>query len=271
MGKKIKVNIKVNKMSNSNTMYNSPNMQIHSVSDQLKTDQQPLGSQFKSYELNKAVNHYLLDPFQYSITKFQYYLPCGEATNQSTGVSSKDFKNDPGLIYKNINFEKLLPTFTSEKKSAKDLRAVDYHRFEANEGYFNPKEAVSNTDLWYYGANDIARKSPFKIAGKPLNVQEIKHIIFPEPERGGTNTQLLTRYSWSPVYSKKDEGDDLSWESSNDQSVNNNENCKFFNYNSRYSDAFDDSFNKVYSFDSNYCRNIGISSRTQGVMPYPEN
>ena len=256
-------------------MYNSPNMPVlrpNRVTDQLQPNQQPLGSQFKSYQLNQAVNYYLLDPFQYSVTKFDYKLPCGEqsSSQSSGGIDSSDFKNDPGLIYKNVDFEKILPTFTAEKKSAKDLRAGDYHRFEANEGYFNPKEAVNNTDLWYYGANDIARKSPFQIAGKPLNVQEVQHIIFPEPERGGLNTQLLTRYSWSPSYSKISEGDDMSWESKNDKNINNNTNCQFFNYNSRYLNAFDNSLENVYKFDSNYCRDIGISSRSQGVMPYPD-
>lgn len=255
-----------------NSLYNSPNMSIFTVSDQLKSDQQPLGAKFKSYELNKAVNYYTLDPFQYNITKFQYYLPGGEPTNKNTGIPSKDFKNDPGLVYKDINFEKLLPTFTGEKKSAKDLRALDYHRFEANNGYFNPKEAVNNTDLWYFGANDISNNSAFKIAGKQLNVQETKHIIFPEPERGGTNTQLLTKYSWAPHFSKKSQGDDISWESKNDTSTDKfvNTNCSFFNFNTRNYDAFNDSFDEVYSFDSNYCRNIGISSKSQGVMPYPD-
>jgi hypothetical protein len=45
------------------------------VEQQLVPNQQPLGTQFKSYELNKAVNYYLLDPFQYAITKFDYADP----------------------------------------------------------------------------------------------------------------------------------------------------------------------------------------------------
>ncbi len=45
------------------------------VEIQLNPNQPPLGTQFKSYELNKAINYYLLDPFQYSITKFNYANP----------------------------------------------------------------------------------------------------------------------------------------------------------------------------------------------------
>ena len=35
---------------------------------EVEENQPPLGTKFKSYELNKAVNYYTLDPFQYSIT-----------------------------------------------------------------------------------------------------------------------------------------------------------------------------------------------------------
>ena len=44
----------------------------YGVEEQLVPNQPPLGTQFKSYELNKAVNYYVLDPFQYAITKFNY-------------------------------------------------------------------------------------------------------------------------------------------------------------------------------------------------------
>ena len=48
----------------------SPNMTTTTVSQQLAEDQPPLGTQFKSYQLNQATNYYLLDPFQYSVTNF---------------------------------------------------------------------------------------------------------------------------------------------------------------------------------------------------------
>ena len=257
-------------------LFNSPNMPTPGpgkVSAQLNQNQQPLGSQFKSWELNQAVNYYLLDPFQYAITKFDFALPDGQRSAQpqpGVTVDQSDFKNDPGLVYKDVNFEKVLPAFTAQKKSANDFRAVDYHRFEANDGYFNPREALNNTDLWYYGSDKNARNSCIGTAGAALNLQEVEHIIFPEPERGGTNTQLLSRYSWPQTYSKKEQGDDLSWEAQNDQSINNNKNCEFFNWNSRYNN-YKTPFNSVYKFDSNYCREIGISSPSQGVMPYPKN
>jgi hypothetical protein len=44
---------------------NTQNFPPASVQNTLKEDQQPLGTQFRSYELNSAVNYYLLDPFQY--------------------------------------------------------------------------------------------------------------------------------------------------------------------------------------------------------------
>jgi hypothetical protein len=262
--------------TSNNINYNSPNFPPASVKNTLQEDQQPLGTQFRSYELNRAVNYYLLDPFQYSITKFDYNLPNGEPTNKrgDDSISSKDFKNDPGLIYRNVDFDTLLPTFTGVKKSANDLTAMDYHRFLANNGYFNPNEGTNNTDLWYYGADQI-RQSNDNVGGAPLNVQEVNHIIFPEPTRGGTNTQLLAKYSWT---SKLPQRDTTSWESINYTPVDNSQNCEFFNYNRGYTTSsdsfknqFNNSFDKVYSFDSNYLRGIGITPPNEGSMPYAPN
>lgn len=220
------------------------------VEQELIPDQPPLGSQFKSYELSKAPNYWVLDPFQYSITKFKYNNNAlGQTDNNSTGchvVDQSDFKNDPGLIYKNVNFEKLLPAYTSTKKSVNDFPAQSYHRFLANDGYFNPRESIDNTDLWYYGASNEFKNNG--ISGAQLNQQEVNHIIFPEAQRGGLNTSNLAKYSWNSV---------------------NNLDCQFFNYNSHYSNnQKNNNVDKVYSFDSNYCRNIGISSNEQGSMPY---
>jgi hypothetical protein len=227
------------------------------VQDQLYPNQQPLGSQFKSYELTEASNYWTLDPFQYSITKFRYNLP----GQQRNGIPSTDFKNDPGLIYKQVDFEKLLPAYTAEKKSVNDFPAQSYHRFNANEGYFNPNESNDNSDLWYYGANNIANTNG--IAGAALNLQEVNHIIFPEAQRGGLNTQSLAKYSWSPTIAK-DSSSIKSWEEENTIPVNNDSNCKFFNYNSNQDVPFD----KVYQYDSNYCRHIGINSPQNGSMPF---
>jgi len=233
-----------------------------SVSQQLQENQPPLGTQFKSYELNKASNYWTLDPFQYSITKFNYNLP-DKPKPEGVIIPSSTFTNDPGLVYKDVNFEKLLPSFTQTKRSVNDFPAQSYHRFEANEGYFNPQEGKDNSDLWYYGAAQNAQNSDAGIAGAPLNVQDVKHIIFPEAQRGGLNSQNLAKYSWSNY--KQTPND--SWESINSMNFNNNARCQFFNYNNN-------KFNNTsaYQFDSNYCRDIGISGKYEGSMPFnPQN
>ena len=214
-------------------------------------DQKPLGTQFKSYELTEAQNFWTLDPYQYSITKFSYKLP-GDIPNES---------GNEGLMYKNIDFEKLLPSFTGTKRSVNDFPAQSYHRFLANDGYFNPKESLDNSDLWYYGADQIARQTD-ALAGAPLNVQEINHIVFPEPQRGGLDTRNLTKYSSTP----QTVNGNTSWESENYIPVNNDSNCVFFNYNSR--NTRPTQLDKVYSFDSNYCRDIRISGPYEGSMPF---
>jgi len=246
--------------------YNSPNYPPESAINTLEENQQPLGTLFKSYELTSAINHYTLDPFQYNITKFDYYLPNGNPTadNQT---------NNSALKYRGVDYDTLLPTFTAVKKSANDVTAMDYHRFLANDGYFNVKEGTDNKDLWFYGADQISQRNNL-VGGAPLNVQEYQHIIFPEAQRGGTNTQNLAKYSWT---SKLPQRDTTSWEAINYTPIDNSQNCEFFNYNRGYTTSsdsfknqFNNSFEKVYSFDSNYVRNIGISPPDQGSMPYPQ-
>jgi hypothetical protein len=264
----------------------------------LSENQPPLGSQFKSYELNSAINYYLLDPFQYSITKFDYsnpevvpgalkYNPTNPTNPTNPGgsggsgpngncvdINSSDFKNDPGLIYKGVNFENLLPAYTSVKKSANDFPAQSYHRFLANDGYFNPTEGINNSDLWYYGADKVYDQYGFSGAG--LNVQEINHIIFSEPQRGGLNSANLAKYSSTNDYSSTlSSGQQItpvnnksSWELMNEHPINNNNNCKFFSYNNKYETGSNIPVDKVYSYDSNYTRYIGISSPTSGSMPF---
>ena len=162
------------------------------------------------------------------------------------------------MVYKDVNFEHLLPAYTATKKSVNDFPAQSYHRFLANDGYFNPSEGFDNSDLWYYSADREAEKNG--IAGAALNVQSPNHIIFPEPQRGGLNSSNLAKYSWENRNNTNSE----SWESQNGMNINNDSRCEFFNYNTHTPVPF----NKVYSFDSNYCRSIGISSPTSGSMPF---
>lgn len=247
-------------------MNNSPNMTRGTVAEQLQTEQPPLGTKFKSYELNQAVNYYTLDPFQYSITRFNYTTRDGSSGKNDVRISSNDFKNDPGLIYKNVDFEKLLPTFTQEKKSVNDFRAQSYNRFEANDGYFNPDEGVNNKDLWFYGADSIANQSGLGVAGAALNVQEINHIIFPEAQRGGLDTKNLIKYSGTN-YTPPVSG---TWESENKTTTPDN--CKYFDYNTGYTtDRNKQPFDRVYNYDSEYCRSIGISGPYEGSMPFNPN
>jgi hypothetical protein len=204
-----------------------------------------IGTQFKSHELTKAQTLYTLDPYQYSVTKFNYSLtPNGEEI-----LKNKNNKID-GLRYKDADFNKLLPVYTSTKRSVNDFSAQSYHRFNANDGYFNP---TPGKDLWYYGAEAFL--------GPSLNVQDPQKIIFPEPQRGGLNSRQVTRYSTVSSVPAKNTG---TWESENSQKVNNEINCQFFNYNSNLQVPFD----KVYSFDSIYCRAINIAGPESGSMPF---
>lgn len=240
-------------MINFSNRQNYPKMDLK---NNLKQDQRPLGTKFNSYQVNGAINYYLLDPFQYSITQFDYTLPNGK-TNENSKISN-------GLVYRDVDFDKLLPAFTSVNRSVNDVPAQDYHRFLANDGYFNPREASDNTGLWYYGAEENK--------GAALNVQEVNHIIFPEAQRGGTDTKNLAKYSWT---SRNPKPDTTSWEAINYRTVDNTQNCSFFNFNNGYStssDSFKNQFNKqfdkVYQFDSNYTRTIGISAPESGSMPF---
>jgi len=268
--------------------YNSPNVSKTNVKEHLVENQAPLGSQFNSYLLNTASNYWTLDPFQYSITKFKYSgienEPGAITENMApvrpleglnkVSIVQADLQNDPGLIYNGVNFEKLLPAYTSTKKSVNDFPAQSYHRFEANNGYFNPNESLDNRDLWYYGADQIAHRNEAGVAGAPLNVQEVNHIVFPEAQRGGLNSKNLAKYSWTSV-ENREFNNPVSWEGKNMTPVTPeviNNDCEFFNYNKGYSGDKNNDFNKVYSFDSNYCRDIGISSKYNGSMPFnPEN
>jgi len=220
----------------------------------------PLGAQFKSYELNGAINTYLLDPFQYKITKFNYSaVPSGDdnpvyGTLLNKSTFGKIVTTNKGLEYSGTDFDTLLPEYTSVKKSAKDIKALSYHQFLANDGYFNPNEASDNSDLWYYGA-DNNMKTNQGFSGPTLNQQDPTHIIFPEPQRGGLGTRNLVKYS-----SANNPGN------TNNTNVNNLQNtCTNFNWNTK--DNAQNNFGEVYKYDSNYIRNLGISSLKSGTLP----
>jgi len=143
----------------------------------------------------------------------------------------------------NYQFEHTgIPEYTTVKRSVNDLTTQSYRRFQANTGDFNPNEAKDNSDLWYYSTN----------GGASLNVQEYQHIIFPESQRGGLNTKNMVKYSW-----------------------NDSNKCQLFNYNSKNNlvpgPGLGDSVNNIYSFDSNYVRNVLSSNPREGSMPYPNN
>lgn len=230
----------------------------------------PLGTQFKSYELNAAINHYTLDPYQYSITKFDYVDPSvvpGTNDSNTKRYLLNHNKTTSGLVYQDIDVQDILSAYTATKKSENSYRTMDYHRFLANDGFFNPNEGTDNTDLWYYGADKINQES-IGNGGAPLNVQEVNHIIFPEPQRGGLNSSLVAKYSWENYAAPVDK---TSWESQNTFAINNDENCQAFNYNTDYRVDNTLPFNKVYSFDSNYVRSIGISAPKSGSMPFAQN
>jgi hypothetical protein len=78
----------------------------------------------------------------------------------------------------------------------------------------------------------------------------------------------LSKYSTTNYIQPK--GD--SWESKNLINISNDTNCRFFDYNSGYiMDRTKQPFENVYSFDSNYCRSIGISGPYEGSMPFNGN
>jgi hypothetical protein len=150
-----------------------------------------LGTQFKDHELTMAMCSYTLSPYQYKVNN-----------------------NNNGLQYKGVNFDEFLPRNTAVKKSVNDFSAQSYHRFLANDGYFNPNNDKS--DLWYNN----------NTGGAQLNVQDTRHIILEEAQRGGLDTRNLAKYS--PNY---------------------------YCYNNRG----DSDVDRVYTFDAEYCRQIGIN------------
>ena len=97
-----------------------------------------------------------------------------------------------------------------------------------------------------------------------MNVQEPNHIILSEVQRGGLNTSNLAKYS---TVTQQKRIDKTSWSSENFVSIDNDENCKFFDYNSRYS-GYTPTLDKAYFFDSGYTRKIGITASQSGSTPF---
>jgi hypothetical protein len=135
---------------------------------------EPIGTIYNSYNTNQAINEWLLDPNQVSITKINY-----SNENDDSGIE--------GLVYKDVpNFNKLVNIYDLDRKSSKDVSALSYGRFLSGNGYFNPLETtINNKGLWYYGAN----------GGPALSEQDPYHIILYESQRGGLNTSNLIKYS----------------------------------------------------------------------------
>lgn len=200
----------------------------------LLNDDVPLGMKYynNSTHITEAINDYLLSPYQYSITRFDF-----DGNNKHI--------IDNGLKYNTngtngLNY--LRATNTKVNRSENDFSAQSYDRFESDDGEFNPLQTtLNNKDLWNNGANLIKRD--FGLGGADLTPQVTEHIIFPEVQRGGLNSTSLAKYSW------------------NNELINNDENCKFFDY--KYSNS-----RKVVFHDSDYVRKIGISRPDSGSMPF---
>lgn len=141
----------------------------------------PLGTVFKNYENNKSINYWLLDPIQYPLnTQYNYNI-------------SEDFSMES--LNGSIKLDDLVPLYTTQRKSANDFTSDSYKRFLANDGYFNPNDS---SDLWFNGAED----KPYG-GGASLNVQEVIHIVFPEPQRGGINTKYNDKNIYRNCISEK--------------------------------------------------------------------
>jgi hypothetical protein len=176
-------------------------------------------SNFNKYTLGESPVNWVLDSVQYQVKPINYSVPTDNERFEHTGISE----------------------YTKTKKSINDLRAQDYHRFQSNEGFFNAREPTDKSDLWYYRST----------GGPALNVQEYQHIILPESQRGGLNTNQMIKQSW-----------------------NEPGRCNQFDYNTRNNynpgAGLPDSIGSVYQFDSNYLRSIKTISPREGSMPYPE-
>ena len=169
---------------------------------------EPLGTLYNTYTTTKAINEWVLDPHQYSITKFKF-------SNKLQGSSE-------GLIYSDVDLKSFDSEYDLDRRSSKDISALSYRRFTNGNGDFE----IDNKNLWYHN----------NTGGAKLNVQEPKHIILTESQRGGLNTSNLVKYS--SLY---------------------NDTCGNFNYNNRYSSGMESQFNP-YVFDSEYCKKIKISN-----------
>lgn len=123
----------------------------------------------------------------------------------------------------------LLPVYSRTLRSANDFSGLSFGRFESGDGYFVPGQTTLTSQVW-----------------AKTDVQQPRHVILPEAQRGGLHSRQLVKESW------------------------NTPNCRDFSFNARYG-LGPRSFNDVYKYNSDYCRGIGISSEQQGSMPYSQN
>jgi hypothetical protein len=129
----------------------------------------PIGTMYQGYNLTEAINEYVLDPNQYSITNFKF-------GNNQGSIS--------GLVYKNVpDFNQLNNEYDLDRRSSKDISALSYRQFLSGNGEFDSTNNKQN--LWYSTAS----------GGPALTPQVTEHIILEESQRGGLNTNNLVKYS----------------------------------------------------------------------------
>jgi len=150
------------------------------------------------------------------------------AKSQLTNAQKKN--NEQWPLQKFLDTGKsLLPVYSRVSKSANDFSGLSFGRFQSGDGYFSSDQNSTNSQNRIWATTDV---------------QQPRHIIQAESQRGGLHSSQLVKESW------------------------NTPNCTDFSFNSRYM-LGDREMNEVYKYNSNYCRNIGISSEQQGSMPYP--
>ena len=184
-----------------------------------------------------AVNDYVQNPIRNpyvstltNLDTLPYPYTKGDIVEVSKLTQQQEDDNKRWPLQKFLDTGKsMIPYYTRTTKSANDFSGESFGRFESGKGFFNPGQTSMNS------AGEL---------WAPLDVQQPRRIIQSESQRGGLHTQQMIKESWNTPH------------------------CRDFNWNSKYSSG-DPRFNQVYKYDSDYCREIGISSQHQGSMPYP--
>ena len=78
-----------------------------------------LGSEFKGYELNQAINYYLLSPYQYSLNEPKFTVPGLIVPSIKAGMQYDDTIKP---VEKLTNIKHFLPIETSTKKFRTKLK-----------------------------------------------------------------------------------------------------------------------------------------------------